>query len=186
MLEVGGTYTQKGGSSILQLSFNSSGNSALQAKGYTIEGGKLEYLPLIAQFPTKPQIITINLQGLKDSLDDFTGGVSVFNSQALDYTLMPDKFTLQIIGKANAYGNYYGANPSLAQALRNIAALQNLPAQYDTYFKTLNSASADEYQRSLKSIDSNGYLQHSQKMLSMQNKDALKNILHLYDTGGGG
>ena len=186
LLEVGGTYTQKGGSSILQLSFNSSGNSALQAKGYTIEGGKLEYLPLIAQFPTKPQIITINLQGLKDSLDDFTGGVSVFNSQALDYTLMPDKFTLQIIGKANAYGNYYGANPSLAQALRNIAALQNLPAQYDTYFKTLNSASADEYQRSLKSIDSNGYLQHSQKMLSMQNKDALKNILHLYDTGGGG
>ena len=185
LLEVGGTYTQKGGSSILRLSFNSSGNSALQAKGYTIQGGKLEYLPLIAQFPTKPQIITINLQGLKDSLDDFTGGVSVFNSQALDYTLMPDKFTLQIIGKANAYGNYYGANPSLAQALRNIAALQNLPAQYDTYFKTLNSASADEYQRSLKSIDSNGYLQHSQKMLSMQNKDALKNILHLYDTGGG-
>lgn len=184
LLTVNGAYTQKN-NGILQLSFNSLGNSKFEANSYTIENGELQYKPLELQFQTKPQTIVIDLkQELKDSLKNFTT-VSVLPSQALDYTLMPDKFTLQIIGKANAYGNYYGANPSLAQALRNIAALQNLPAQYDTYFKTLNSASADEYQRSLKSIDSNGYLQHSQKMLTMQNKDALKNILHLYDTGGG-
>ena len=183
LLTVNEAYTQKN-NGILQLSFNSLGNSKFEAKSYTIENGELQYKPLELQFQTKPQTIVIDLkQELKDSLNDFTT-VSVLPSQALDYTLMPDKFTLQIIGKANAYENYYGANPSLAQALRNIASLQNLPADYDAYFKTLNSASADEYQRSLKSVDSNSYLQHSQKMLTMQNKDALKNILHLYDTGG--
>lgn len=183
LLSITGTYTQKN-NGILQLSFNSLGNSKFEATSYTIENGELQYRPLEAQFSTTPQTIVIDLkQELKDSLNSFTN-VSVLPSQALDYTLMANKFTLQIIGKADAYENFYGANPSLAAALRNIASLQNLPAEYSDYFNALNTASANEYQKSLKSIDSDGYLRHTKQMLDSLNKNALRNMLHLYDTSG--
>ncbi|WP_185908871.1 S8 family serine peptidase [Campylobacter troglodytis] len=186
LLSVTGTYTQKN-SGILQLSFNSLGNSKLEANSYTIESGELQYRPLEAQFSTTPQTIVIDLkQELKDVLNNFTD-VSVLPSNVLDYTLMADRFTLQIIGRPDAYGNILSANLSLAAALRSIASLLNepsTPTEYRAFFNNfLNTTQvgSTDYENSLKSLDSDGYLKHSSKIFSLQDKNALKTLLHLYE-----
>ncbi|WP_185908593.1 S8 family serine peptidase [Campylobacter troglodytis] len=185
LLDVEGTYTQKD-QGILQLSFNSGGNSALKARSYNIENGSLQYYPLLAQLSNEAQTIKINLQELGASLDKFSQVTVVPNSQVFNYTLLDDKITLEVLSRQDAYENFAGANSSLASALRNIASLPNLPTNYTEFFTSLNTKSQEDYEKSIKSIDSNGHQMHTEQMGKVQVENALNNILHLFDQAPSG
>ncbi|NDJ26701.1 hypothetical protein DMB95_02330 [Campylobacter sp. MIT 12-8780] len=177
VLEVKGAYTQAS-LATLRLSFNTSGNSLLQANNYNIaQGASLVYVPIIAQISPSAQNIALNLGDLKHSLSQFN--VSVANSSVFDFTLSPDKLVLNASTKANVYANYEGANASLARALRAMAMSGTLPASYTQFFGELNAMANNDYVKTLESIDNNDHLKNTARIRRIQERLGFENILLL-------
>ncbi|EAI8629693.1 peptidase S8, partial [Campylobacter lari] len=92
-LIVEGLYNQKN-NAILQLDFGNNGNSKLIANSYQIEGGKLQYIPL-PMFYTSGNIITINLAGLKNNINDFEK-VEISGNNSIDFVAVLDEDKVSI------------------------------------------------------------------------------------------
>lgn len=110
-LSVGGTYTQKGANSLLQIGFDAKGeksNSNLVASHYDIQGGRLEYTPLRTEFYDINRQIDINLGALGSQIGKFSS-VSVAETQTLKFTLDTTKLILN--KKAEPPTNNQNATP---------------------------------------------------------------------------
>lgn len=92
-LTVKGNYTQTQ-SALLQLDFGNSGNSKLIANSYTIQGGKLEYIPLPQFYDNKTEV-KIDLGSLNNYLDQFSQ-VAVASNNSMDFIPVLDKDKISI------------------------------------------------------------------------------------------
>ncbi|MFQ6342694.1 S8 family serine peptidase [Campylobacter sp. VTCC 70190] len=176
-LSVGGTYSQEGADSSLQLDFDTRGNSMLIASSYDIKSGKLEYLPLQGEFYPAKKPVTIELGGLKNSLHHFSS-VGVLDSNSLDFVLDEDKLSINKLDiipelKPNAYNT---PNSTAGAVLRKIRSSANLTQAYENYFGFLDTANAKDYEAGIRSIDSNAYLHNNVEFINEQQKFVQNNL----------
>ncbi|MGH1600984.1 S8 family serine peptidase [Campylobacter majalis] len=85
-LKIENTYAQEGQNSKIVLSFDKRGNSNLEANRYDIKGGTLEYRPLQNEFYAIGHKVQMQLGGLKEHLDKFSG-IKIYGTQTLDFVV---------------------------------------------------------------------------------------------------
>ncbi|MGP1486042.1 MAG: S8 family serine peptidase [Campylobacter sp.] len=127
-LSVGGTYTQKGANSLLQIGFDAKGeqgNAKLSAGAYDIQGGRLEYTPLRTEFYDINRQIDINLGALGSQIGKFSS-VSVAETQTLKFTLDTTKLILN--KKAEPPTNNQNATPPTQNGGANGQGSQTAPS----------------------------------------------------------
>lgn len=181
LVSVNGTYTQ-GQNATLTLSFlvDRGLNSALKANAYDIQGGTLIYKPLSAGVSNRT--LTLNLQGLDNSLGKFTQIMLDTSGYALKYILGEDNKSLIVSAVSeNIYADFEGANESLARILRQMS-MADINSAYQSFFASLNAMDFNAYKATLQSLDDTVHLKQNEQILLAQSANTLANVLHLQST----